>query len=317
MVRTFIIFLLSISIANAFGQNQNIGNEKMPNHQNIKGTQVWLVPPVGFVLSTDYKGFKDTTDKMSMIMVTEMKGPYSEISKAFDGSRPLPNIEVKETKNLQIGKHNATSVTIEQSANGLIFKKIILIIDDSTQTVMINSIFLKDSVALGTNIEKSMQSVFYDDNQIVDSRGSLDYTIDEVNTNLKFSSVMGNAMIFTLDGKTPTQAKNKLSFVIDKSYANAEISNQKMFCLSRLKKMSYESTKIDLEKGLKEVEIGGLKGYELFAKAYKKEGIFQECVYQIILFAPKNYFIMLGTYEDETSENIETLKKITRTFKLK
>lgn len=318
MMRILIALLMIVSIEQSHGQSPTMSVEKTALHQNIKGTQIWMIPPKDFKPSKDFKGFKDTTDPVAMIMFTEMKAPFEELSKGFKSGKPLSNnMVVTNIKELRINNLDALFINIEQPSNDLIYEKHILLMGDSSQSFFLNGAFIKDSVALGIDIKKSLESVYYDENQVVDSRGSLDYTIDESGTKLKFSSVMGNALIFSVDGKTPTQSPDKLSFIVDKSFANAVIENKKLFCIARLKKLPYASTKMDFEKGVKDVEIDGLEGYELFAKGYDKSSTFTGYIHQIILFSETNYIILVGTYDEETTENMETLNKIARTFKRK
>ena len=104
---------------------------------------------------------------------------------------------------------------------------------------------------------------------------------------------MGNGMLFNRDLKTPTESEDKATLLTDKSFANVEIKNEKLFCISRLKKYPDDYSVIP-SKGINEIEIDNLKGFELFAKNNDKEN---EEMYQVILFDQNGvYYLFIGTY---------------------
>lgn len=93
-----------------------------------------------------------------------------------------------------------------------------------------------------------------------------------------------------------------------------EIENKKLFCISRLKKYQDDYSVIP-GKGINEVEIDNLKGYELFAKNNDKD---DEEMYQVILFDEGGgYFLFVGTYLPNSHQAIADIRNIIKTFKRK
>lgn len=310
IVITFLLFSISF-----VGLAQQLPIEKTKNHQQIIGTNIFMVPPGSYSVSNNFKGFQNPLDPTSMIMIVEIPGPYSEISKGFNFEMlKSKGMELKTKKETNISNFKALLIELDQPANGMIFSKHILIYGNEKSTTLINGIYLKDSLQLGEKIKQSVFSTFIDTNLKSDPRASLSYSLNENTGALKFKAVMGNGMLFNRDLKTPTESTDKATLLVDKSFGAIEIENKKLFCISRLKKYPNDYSVIP-SKGINEVEIDDLKGYELFAKNNDKV---DEEMYQVILFDEGGgYFLFVGTYLTSSHQAIVDIKNIINTFKRK
>ena len=159
-------------------------------------------------------------------------------------------------------------------------------------------------------INQSIETTIVHNKINVNPREALDYTIDETVGNLKFVNIIGNGFLLNRDGKAPTESNDKVILITDKSFTKTEIENKKLFCISRIRNLPKNYQMLP-KKGLNEIEIDGIKGYELYAENTEKE-----LAYQVILF-PKSggYFIFWGTYENEIAVN--DIKRVILTFKRK
>lgn len=304
--------LLSISF---IGFGQELPKEKTEKHIQINGTNIFMVPPISFESSSNFKGFQNPTDKTSMIMTMEIPGPYSEVTKGFNSEiLKAKGMELKIKKEIKVAEFNGLFLEIDQPANGMIFSKQILIYGNEKSSTLINGVYLKDSLQLGKKIKQSVLTTFIDLEIESNPRESLNYTLNENLGSLKFKSVIGNGMLFNRDLKTPTESLDKATLLTDKSFARIAIENKKIFCISRLKKYPYDYSVIP-SKGINEIEIDGLKGFELFAKNNDKEN---EEMYQVILFNQNgSYYLFVGTYKVGSGQAISDIKNIIQTFERK
>ena len=305
-------FFVSISL---IGFGQELPKEKTKNHQQISGTNIFMVPPDSFEPSNTFKGFQNPADQTSMIMTMEIPGPYSEVTKGFNSEMlNTKGMELKTKREITIAEFNGLIIELDQPANGMIFSKHILIFGNEKSTTLINGVYLQDSLQLGEKIKQSILSTIIDSNLKINPRDALNYKLDENTGSLKFKSVIGNGMLFNRDLKTPTESADKATLLTDKSFAKVEIENKKMFCISRLKKYPDDYSVIP-NKGINEIEIDNLKGFELFAKNNDKEN---EEMYQVILFDDNaGYYLFVGTYLIGSEEAISDIKNIIKTFKRK
>lgn len=304
------LLLLSISVV-VFGQE--LPKEKTENHKRINGTNILMVPPVTFEKSENFKGFQNPTDQTSMIMAMVIPGPFLESTKGFNSKlMKSKGIKLKVKKDIKVGWYDGFFVELEQPANSVIYSKYILVFGDEKSTTLINGVFLKDSSELGERIRQSILSTYIDSNLNVNPRESLNFTINENVGSLKFKAVVGNGILFNRDLKTPTESIDKATLIVEKSFAKMEIENKKFFCISRLKKYP-DDFSIILDKGINEIEIDDLKGYELFARNNDK---LEEEMYQVILFDENGtYFIFFGTYLKGSESAITDIQNVIKSFK--
>jgi hypothetical protein len=121
-------------------------------------------------------------------------------------------------------------------------------------------------------------------------------------------------MLFNRDLKTPTESVDKATLLTDKSFVKVKIINEKLFCISKLKKYPDDYSVIP-SKGINDIEIDNLKGFELFAKNNGKEN---EEMYQVILFDKDGgYYLFIGTYVTGNEKAISDIKNVIQTFKRK
>ncbi|WP_373708623.1 hypothetical protein [Kaistella sp.] len=301
--------LLSISFI-AFGQE--LPKEKSANHIQIEGTNIFMIPPTSFERSTNFQGFQNPGDQTSMVMTIEIPGPYSEVSKAFNQEMlKKKGMTLKNKNKIKVAEFEGVIIELEQSANGLEFSKHVLIYGNEKSTTMINGVYLKDSLQLGEEIKRSILSTIVNTDLKTNPRETLNYSLNENVGSLKFKAVIGNGMLFNRDLKTPTESNDKATLITERSFAKVEIEDKKLFCISRLKKYPEDYSVIP-SKGINEIEIDNLKGFELFAKNNEKEN--QE-MYQVILFDNSGgYYLFVGTYEMGSEQAASDIKNIIQTF---
>lgn len=314
MNKTILLITLSLFFQSVYSQKINDYIEPTEEHILIKGTNIYLIPPKNYIESSNFKGFQALNSQTSLIMIMEIPAPFSEVIKGFNSEEMLSaqGMKLNNKREISINEYKGLIVYIEQEANGLTYSKHLLIYGNEKSTTMINGMYLKSDIENGKIINKSIETTIVNNDIDVNPRETLDYTIDETVGNLKFISVIGNGFLLNRDGKTPTESDDKATLIIDRSFTKTKIENKKLFCISRIKKLPDDYQMLP-KKELNEIEIDGIKGFELYAKNTKNE---QEVAYQVILF-PKNggYFIFFGTYENEKA--IDDIKKIILTFKRK
>lgn len=314
-MKYLLIFCLFATFSKVcFSQQINKFERPTDKHLNIPGTNIYMIPPGEFQISENFKGFQNPNDQLSMIMVMEFPGPFSEVSKGFhEKMLQSKGMILKSKKKIDVNQYNGYLINLEQEANGLLFDKYIILYGDEKLTIMINGMYIKDSIQLGKKVEASILSTVVNSSLKIDPRNSLDYSIDETVGNLEFKNVMGNGMVFKREYEE-SESDIEVTLITDKSFAKMQIENKKLFCISRLKKYP-DDYSIIVQKGINEIEIDGLKGFQLFAKNNDKIG---EQMYQVILFEEVGgYFLFTGIYKGEKEKAEEDLKLIVKTFRRK
>ena len=313
-----ILLFAALNLA-IYGQETNqeiISNKLTTEHISVAGTKVSLIPPVGFQKSVNFFGFQQN-DNNSSIMVLEMPGSFSEISKAFTKSGfQTKGIELIDKKDITINDFSAVFIEAEQSAYGITFIKYILTFGTENSTIMINGMLPKSlREEMGSEIRKSLLSVVYESNKEVDPLDKINFTVDIENTKLKYTKVLANAVLYTVDGKIPTESEDRTFYSIGRSIGIIDITDKKKSAIERLNKTAM-MTNIKPEK-ITEIEIYGFSGYEIIAEAtYEKTGKAVK-IYFVMLFDDNFYYLIIGIAEDDFESNIELFKEVSKSFRLK
>lgn len=315
MNKIYHLFILLVLLSTGlFAQDFNALKAPTQDHLLINGTNVNMIPPEGFLPSENFKGFQNPEDPYSMIMLMEIPGPFEEVSAGFSEEN-LTNqgMTLLSKKDIIINQKSGLFLELDQNASGVVFSKYILVYGQES-TTLINGVFLKESADLKVQMKDAMLSTFIDNSIEVDPRAALNYTLDETVSDLQFNAVMGNSSLFNRDGKIPTESADNLSLIIDESYADAAIKDQKVFCIGRLREAPGDYSVIT-QKGIKDIEIAGMKGYELYGKSADNV---KEEVYQAIIFKNDGgYFIFFASYLRGKGQTVDDVKKMIETFKLK
>lgn len=304
-----------LTIFSSFGQTE-INNTKTEKHQQIIGTKFSLIPPTSFTPATNFQGFQQLNGGAS-ILVMEIPGAFSETTKGFNQQGlKTQGVILKKKEDIQINGNKGLFLTTEQFAHGINYSKYILAFGNSKNTYIINGTFPKEINELDKDIRESMFSIIYESELVVDPLSASSFSIDTKNTKLKFGKNITGMLLYTVDGKVPTESNDKTSFIVGLSLANVQTVDKKLTALSRIKKMPYSNLKID-ENKITEVEIDGISGYEIFGEGLDKPNGTKELVYQVMLFTDNGYYIIVGTTKSEFNLNLELFKKTARTFKRK
>lgn len=297
------------------GFGQELPTEKSEEHLQIKGTNIFMVPPTYYYPAEDFKGFQNPKNTSSAIMVIEIPGPFSEVTKGFNPEMMSEKgMKLISKKELTVGEYPALLIELDQEANGITYTKHVLIYGNEQATTLINGMFIKDTPYVGEKIKHSILTTYVDSAIVSDPRANLKYTINEQTGSLKFVYVMGNGMLFNRDLKIPTESDDKASLITDQSYAKLEIKDQKAFCINRLKNYPDDFSVIS-SKGIKAIEIDQLRGYELYAQSNTDK---KEEMYQVILFNEDGgYYLFAGTYLAGNQKAITDIKNVIQSFKRK
>lgn len=315
MNKLLLTLLGLFTLVSTFGQGE-INNLKTDKHKQIAGTKFFLIPPKGFVDATNFQGFQQLNSGAS-ILVMEIPAPFLESTQGFteQGLRTR-GVVLKKKEEIKVNEYQGLFLTTEQFAYGTNFVKYILVFGNSKATYMVNGTFPKETGALDNDIRESMFSVVYESGLTVDPLSTVSFSIDTKNTKLKFGKRVTGMLLYTVDGKVPTESGDKTTFIAGVSLANVQTTDKKLTAVTRIKRMPYTDLKID-ENKIREVEIDGLSGYEIVGEGLDKSKGIKELIYQVMLFTDNGYYILVGTANDNFDQNLDLFKKIARTLKKK
>ena len=278
-------------------------------HIQIPGTKYSLIPPAGFVSSTTFSGFQNNETGAS-IMVSELPAPVSTINNGLT-TNALKNkgMTLVEDKQIEFNQGKARILKISQPANGTVYLKQMLIFGDSLKTVMVNGIYPEAPQTNEAALLDAILSTSFDQNQNDDPLEAINFRIDISGTAFKLAKYMSGSVIYTTDGKIPT---DKPMFIAGGSISKIDIPDQKAFSIERLKKLpGREAANIE---EINKIEIDKLPGYAILGHNDSDNST----IYQVILFTEtEDYYILIGIAKENKDENLALFKQISESFKRK
>lgn len=313
MKKLIVGLVLSLNFSLVIGQ-RDLTTEITSNHDPIDGTKISMIPPEDFTKAVNFSGFQQDESGAS-IMVLDLPGPFSEVSKGFtEEGLQSQGMTLNTIEELRFNGLPAFLLTVEQKAYGNTYKKHILTFGTEKESVIINGTFLAEMVTLSDPIKKSLLTTFYNAELEIDPFSIVDFEVVTKGTKLLFTKSMSGSLIFSVDGKIPSETKDQTNFIISKAFSEQMIVGKKKFTLNRIEQLPIEIKKII---SIEPIEIDGLKGFEIIADARDKTNGDKKIVYQAMLFEDKLYYIFVGSSEADFENNITVFRKISKTFKRK
>ncbi len=304
-IKFLFIFILLNSIV--FAQNEK--------SVIVEGTKCRIIPPKKFTASAIFSGF-EKADAAASIMIVEMPTSYAQMVINFtpDVIKNQGMILVK-TENLQIQNYNATLYYVTQLLNNTNFNKQILMFGDSSFTELITGIYPASQKKLRRPIHKSMLSITYHKEQIVNGEFAAKFKVDISSSNFKYTSYLSGSLIYTLDGLMPTQTENKEVFIVGSGKQEVNIATREQYSIARLKALPYgETTEVE---EIHPITLNNMEGYEVVAHGLNSQKK-KQMYYEIILYAQDDlFYIMLGTTLGNFESDLNTFKTMAKTFQLK
>lgn len=310
-MRKQLFAILLISFTNLLYSQEVIENIITEEHKNVTGTKISLIPAIGFTKADNFNGFQQN-ESGSSIMVVEMPSSISELKDAFTKKALLSQgIELEEIKELKINNLSAILITGSQSANGALFSKIILVLGNDDEVILINCAYPNGLIEIGKEITESILSVVHVADLEIDPLNGIDFSVNTENTDLILAKSIANSFIYTHDGKFPTESGSKANLIIAKSHSEVSIEDRKLFAINRIKQTPFDIEEIDSTIAL---SIDGITGYEVYAKGVSQSTGIKYGLYQVILFSDHMYYIFFGSTAPEDKKTLEEMKLIVESF---
>lgn len=309
MKNYIIVFFVCICLS-ATGQD-SIQNSTTPEHQQIAGTKVQLIPPDGFTIASNFKGFQHN-ESGSSIMVVEMPGSIYELIPSFTKEALLSKgIEVEQVDTLIINERWALRIVGKQSNRGVTYRKQILITGSEKETMMINCASPDGFDEIESEIADAVLSVIYQEELSADPREGIDFEIIEDGTRFKFAKGIMLTLMYTYDGLLPTNESSGTVLILGKSFSEIESEDHKRFCIDRFKQTPFEDQEI---LSIEPITLDSISGYAITAEGLSPTKKVHSTIYQVILFSDNMYYILVGTTYANDGRNLEEIKKAIATF---
>lgn len=308
------IFLLLIPIL-FVSCSEKINTEKTKEHTLISGTTTYIIPPYDFHKAEMYKGFQHNSWMVSIA--------YTEVDqslKAFEESYSQKNLSHKkwvlDEKKKILHNNNNQGLFLKILTEGLKKHEYLLAIEHEGKLKVLKTSFPKTIAQYFEEpLLTSMKSVYFADENEIGIEEKIPFTINE--DFVKLAHYEENKVIYTKDGKYPTNSSDSLTFIITgpaklpvvngiiikNTYGVKEFFKKNAPSLMLGANVKIESTD--------EIWVDTMQGEEIVA--YSSSSKNKKLGYMTLL-SQNSHYVLSGFCVSDFDKNLEELKKVTRSF---
>ena len=282
----------------------------------VPGTSVTLTPPEGFVAADRFPGFmKESTG--SSIMVSEIPGPFGEVTAGFSDPRRMQaqGMKLLSRSSTKVDGYKAMLLHIEQSAYGTLFKKWLVAVDRAgTTALMVATYPQAEGQQQGERLRAAVLAATF--GKPTDTIDALSFTAMPM-APFQVAKVLGQNMILSPDGRFPVQDENVPFMILGLSASeNLVVSDRKAFAEHRITKTATVNN-IGVNQSTP-IKIGDLSGYTTTANGEGVNAGTPLSIYQVLLFDTSGYCVIQGvTPSANNSTYMPVFEKIAQTFRMK
>lgn len=269
--------------------------------ETVPGTRVVLEPPPGFEKAEQFPGFVQKTANAS-IMVSEVPGPYAEVTKGFTpAGLATKQMRFVDKRDATAAGRNGILLRATQEAFGTTFAKWMLAFPDGEKTTLIVASYPQSAEGeLGELLRRTILSVTLSDHTPGLTEG-LTFEVAE-RPPLRITQRVGNSVIMTTEQNT----ENAPLLVVGASVTHGvRIPNPSAHAKARLRQTEHLE-QIDLL-AEKPVAIDGLPGITLLSLGRDKRNGATQFLLQTTLYDENGYFIAQGLAPADQRETYEPL----------
>jgi hypothetical protein len=281
----------------------------------IPGTTVSIIPPNGYVAADRFPGFMNEATG-STIMVSEIPGPYGEVTAGFNDKKRMhaQGMTLLGKSSVQVDGHNGMLLQVEQPAYGTLFKKWMVAVDRSRATTLIVASYPEAAAEQGELLKTAILAATF--GKATDPIDALTFSVTP-SPPFKVAKVLAQDMILSPDGRFPIKDENVPFMILGLSTSeNLTIPDKKTFSERRVTKTA-KVKNISVNQSTP-VKIGDLSGFATTAKGEGEDAATPLTIYQVLLYDTSGYCVIQGiTPSAEKNTYMPVFKKIAKSFKMK
>lgn len=291
-----------------------------PPLQAVTGTKVQLQPPENFQPAKQFAGFVEAS-KRATIVVQELPVAFSQARQIFDMPEALQKrgITLLEKEMINVGGKEAILMKVRQNLGETEVLQWLLVLGNDSESVLVKAGFPKENASeLSDILKQSLLTTYWDPNATPEKL-DLGYTITPQG-DLKLALEQREAQIYSLKGEFPQADPKKPLFIVATSVNPVLVLAQADYAEKLLKQLenSGQIKQIQLLK-TESIQIDGLSGYVIIAKALDPQSNTPLQVYQVVLFKEEsdgtNYYRLLGMVgEERSAEYLPIFQQMSTSF---
>jgi hypothetical protein len=289
--------------------------EPAKQSKGVAGSRVRLTPPDEFLPSPRFPGYEQEATGSS-IMITEMPGPYSQMSVALStpSEAAKKGMTLLKKQEVMVNGQSGLLLHFKQTASDIEFLKWLVIFGTENEVVIVTATFPTTfENELSEIMRASILTTRWDKEKSVSPEEGANFSLSEKGE-MRLAQRMGNQLLYTKGAIFPSTDVDEPIFVAGQAMSNVRIDDPEYYAKLRIQSTT-SVTNIEIESGSK-VVVDNLEGYEIVANARDAKSGQPMVVYQTMLFEGQGYFLMQGLAGSQHKETyLPVFKQMSESFK--
>ena len=287
---------------------------KSPLHKNYFEIPVAVVPRAGYNFKKTESGAADNAKKVSLDAVL-LHMPYTRLLEEIaNDCLKKENMEVKSRSSFIWNGSAAELLKIFQPSGKTVIGKWVLIVDRGADTCwMISGAYSAKDAAAAQAVLDTLKSAWWpsDDTAQQAVSGTLLANVKTEETPFRIAGFRQDSLIYTKDGRIPTQDPDQALYVIS-HVSGAYIPSEK--------RESFAAEHIaEVERGAKLEIISqtqeSINGLPAIVTVAYTEGEPQSLIYQAAVFKASRVTMLVGIARRNIPQNLESFHKLTASYR--
>lgn len=279
----------------------------------VKGTSVWIEHPAGFVAAHRFPGFQHEASQTS-IMVSVVPAPLSETSKGMTKEGLAKNGMTLLAQSAEaVNGAAARLLHVEQTANGTVFEKWLVVAGDERATVLVVATTPKPAdERLRAALKRAILAATWDSAAPVDLFEGLPFRAKPAGTMTDVKR-MANNILFAEPDPPKAGVPPGPVCVVGLSLGPMAISHLAAFSKSRAEQTATIKD-VGSVRG-REMKVTGRDAYELLADAKDFKTSAPLLLYQVVVPDGSGYCLVQGIVGAERAEEcLASFRRITESI---
>jgi len=308
MKNIILIVLMSVSLLSYGQKPKNIDNTLTEKHINIPGTRLYVIPPHGFEIATSFVGMQGDNTVFQVLDLVEGDF-YSNAATFCKKEFKKEGIKVFEYAEFKVNEFPAKYIHMQGNPD---YKTISILFGDNTFSTMVMVYYASEQKETKKEIQKTIQTIYYDKNLQIDPLESVSFTLDDSISIFKFYKSTAGMFFYSIDGKEDISTDGFIlvsTIPMDETMTPQSVSE--MFI------SSLEQKGLTVEE-IKTPSIMDVNGYSAYEVETYGELSGKKClIYHLIVAGEDKVIAIQGYAYSDFENNLNEFKKLAKTIKLK
>lgn len=310
---TFLLISIFILILSSCSDKRPVLNDirshKTPEHLNIGGTRLFIIPPRRFTIAEDFTGL--SKDRDCNIRFDEAKG--EKIRKIFsfynEAAFKKQGKEILEAKKIKVNEYAGKFFVIKGKSEDS--EILYLLFGDNSFSVIVSAEYRTDEKQTREEIYTALKSLYYDRDMSATLSALSVYSFSD--DTYKFCERLGQFDVYTSDGNLKDAHSQEPVIMVTTLDHLENVELAKLAELNRLGMEQQGATAIQLS----EISTDPIHNHETLSRkvSFTAEG-FQKITYQAFIKKGEKVILVQGIVFEKDIDQLEEIRQFTNSIQL-